>query len=76
MGKLLKQEADDALEVTEKWPSDFPMPLLMTGTIDDDDDPAQERSGENEAPVREKNENTDALEEFQYNAEDHDDARE
>jgi hypothetical protein len=65
MGKLVKQEADDALEVSEKWPSDFPIALLTTGTIDDDDDPAQERSGENEA-------RTNALEEFQYDDEDHD----
>jgi hypothetical protein len=76
MGKLLKQEADGAPEVSEKWPSDFPIPSLTTGTVDDDDDPAHERSDENEAPVREKNENTDAVEEFQYNDEDRDDAHE
>ena len=76
MGKLFKQETDGPQEVTERLPSDFPIPLLTTGTIDDDDDPAHERSGENEAPVREKNENTDANEEFQYNDEDRDDARE
>jgi len=66
MGKLFKQEEDGAPEVAEKLPSDFPTSLLTTGTVDDDDDPAHERSGENEAPVREKNENTDAAEEFQY----------
>jgi len=76
MGKLFKQEADGAPEVAEKLPSDFPIPLLTTGTIDDDDDPAHERSGENEARVREKNENTDAAEEFQYNDQDRDDAHE
>jgi hypothetical protein len=69
MGKLFKQEAEGAPEVAEKLPSDFPISLLTTGTIDDDDDPAHERSGENEAPV-EKNENTDAAEEFQFNDED------
>jgi hypothetical protein len=74
MGKLFKQEADGAPEVAEKLPSDFPVSLLTTGTVDDDDDPAHERSGENEAPVREKNENTDAAEEFQFNEEDRDDA--
>jgi hypothetical protein len=73
MGKLIKLEADlGALEVSEQWPTDFPIPPLTTGTVDDDDDPAHERSGENEAPVREMNENTDAAEEFQYNNEDRD----
>ena len=66
------KEPDGAPEVAEKLPSDFPIPLLTTGTIDDDDDPAHERSGENEASVREKNENTDAAEEFRYNDEDRD----
>ena len=74
MGKLLKLEADlGAPEVSERWPTDFPIPLVTTGTVDDDDDPAHEQSGENETPVREKNENTDTSEEFQYN-EDRDDA--
>ena len=70
MGKLYKQEAEGAPEVAEKLLSDFPISLLTTGTVDDDDDPAHEWSGENEAPVREKNENTDAAEEFQFNDED------
>jgi hypothetical protein len=66
MGKLFKQEADPgAPEVAEKWPSDFPIQLLTTGTVDDDDDPAHEQSGENEVHVREHNENTEAFEEFQ-----------
>jgi hypothetical protein len=52
MGKLFKLEADlDAPEVSEKWPSDFPISPPTTGTIDDDDDPAHERSAENEARV-------------------------
>jgi len=76
VGKLFKQEADVAPEATEKWPSDCPIPLLTTGTVDDDDDPGHERSGENEAPVRERNENIDATEEFQYNDENRDDADE
>jgi len=63
-------------EGEETLPSDFPIPPPTTGTVDDDDDPADERTDENEAPVREKNENTDAPEEFQYNDEDRDDARE
>jgi hypothetical protein len=52
MGKLYIQEEDlDAPEVSEKLPADFPIPLLTTGTVDDDDDPAHERSAENEACV-------------------------
>jgi hypothetical protein len=75
MGRLFKQETDPgAPDVAEKLPTDVPIPHLTTGTVDDDDDPSHERSGENEAPVREKNENTDTAEEFQYNDEDRDDA--
>ncbi len=58
------------MEATEKLPSDCPIPSPTTGTVDDDDDPGHERPGENEAPVREKNENIDATEEFQFNDED------
>jgi hypothetical protein len=76
MSRLIKQEADGAPEVSEHWPTDFPTPLLTTGTVDDDDDPAHERSAENEAPVREKNENTDAAEEFRYNDQGRDDDHE
>jgi hypothetical protein len=77
MSKLFKQEADlGGPEVAEQLPTDFPVPSLTTGTVDDDDDPAHERSGENEARLREKNENTDASEEFQYNDEDRDDVHE
>jgi len=73
MSKRSKLAADlGAPEVSEQMPSDFPIPSLTTGTVDHDDDPAHERSGENEAPVREKNENTDTTEEFQYNDEDRD----
>jgi hypothetical protein len=74
MGKMYKPEADNAPEIAEQWPSDFPIPPLTTGTVDDDDDPAHERCAENEAAVREKNENTDVAEEFQYNDEDRDSA--
>jgi hypothetical protein len=71
MSKLFKQEADlGALQIAEQLPTDFAVPPLSTGTVDDDDDPVHERSGENEAPVREKNENTDTSDEFQYNDED------
>jgi hypothetical protein len=75
MSKLI-ETTHGAPEVSEKWPTDFPTAPLTTGTVDDDDDPAHERSCENEAPVREKNENTDAPEEFQYNDEDRNDDHE
>jgi len=66
MTKPAKQEADSgAPEVSEKLPSDFVAPTMTTGTVDDDDDPAGERADENEASVREKDENTVA-ERFQY----------
>ena len=42
-----------APEVSKELPSDFFVPTLKTGTIDDDDDPAGERAFENEASVRE-----------------------
>ena len=56
MTKPSKHEADsDAPEVSKELPSDFLVPTLTTGTVDDDDDPAGERANENEASVREKN---------------------
>jgi len=41
-----------------------------TGTQDDDDDRDDEHAGENEAPVREVDENTEAPEEFEVDDED------
>jgi hypothetical protein len=41
-----------------------------TGTVDDDDDPADESRNENEAPIRETNEATEAPEEFEVDDED------
>jgi hypothetical protein len=41
-----------------------------TGTVDDDDDPADENPRENEAPIRETNEATEAPEEFEVDDED------
>ena len=41
-----------------------------TGTDDDDDDPEDEHEGENEAPIREVDENTEAPEEFEVDDED------
>ncbi len=73
MSKPYGQEPyPDIPEGEETLPSDFPIPPPTTGTVDDDDDPADERADENEACVREKNENTDTAEEVQYNDEDRD----
>ena len=41
-----------------------------TGTVDDDDDPADERADENEAPIRESSDKTEAPEEFEVDDED------
>jgi hypothetical protein len=41
-----------------------------TGTVDDDDDPADERDDENEAPIREARDTTEAPEEFEVDDED------
>jgi hypothetical protein len=73
MSKRIKPEASlDIPEASETLPSDFPIPPPATGTVDDDDDPADERADENEAPIRESNENTETTEEFQQDDEDRD----
>lgn len=41
-----------------------------TGTVDDDDEPEDERPDENEAPIRETSDKTEAPEEFARDAED------
>ena len=41
-----------------------------TGTVDDNDDPADESPDENEAPIRETSEATEAPEEFEVDDED------
>jgi len=59
-------EADDIvrdLDVTETAQP-------TTGTVDDDDDPSDERDDENEAPVRERSESTETPEEFEVDDED------
>lgn len=40
-----------------------------TGTVDDDDEPEDERPDENEAPVRESSDKTEAPEEFELDDE-------
>jgi hypothetical protein len=41
-----------------------------TGTVDDDDEPQDERADENEAPIRETSDKTEAPEEFELDDED------
>jgi hypothetical protein len=41
-----------------------------TGTVDDDDEPEDERDDENEAPMRESDETTETPEEFEVDDED------
>ena len=41
-----------------------------TGTVDDDDEPQDERPDENEAPIRETSDKTEAPEEFELGDED------
>jgi hypothetical protein len=41
-----------------------------TGTVDDDDEPEDERPDENEARIRETNDKTEAPEEFELDDED------
>jgi hypothetical protein len=41
-----------------------------TGTVDDDDDPGDESPNENEAPIRETDDATEAPEEFEVDDED------
>jgi hypothetical protein len=73
MSKRYKQESDLGIpEGEQTLPSDFPIPTPTTGTVDDDDDLGDERDDENEARVREKNENLEASEEFRHDDEDHD----
>ena len=42
-------------------------PRSSTGTVDDDDEPEDEHDGENEAPEREKSDDTELPEEFAHN---------
>jgi hypothetical protein len=70
MKKPFQQETDLSAADSEELLTDVPVSSPTTGTIDDEDDPADERADENEAPVREKNDNIEASQEFQYDDED------
>jgi hypothetical protein len=65
--------AGDPPELPVTVPSDFPIPHPMTGTVDDDDAPADEHESENEAMVRETNDSTETPEEFEQDDEDPED---
>jgi len=51
-------------EVGSSLLADFPIAPQSTGTVDDDDDPADERDDENEAPVRKLDDDVKATDEF------------
>jgi hypothetical protein len=55
---------------------DTPSVHTGSGTPDDDDDPNDERADENEAPVRELDDRTEAPEEFEVDDEDEDEPNE
>ena len=66
--------AGDPPQLPVTVPSDFPIPHRTTGTVDDDDAPADEHESENEAMVRETNDSTETPEEFERDDEDPEDA--
>jgi hypothetical protein len=65
--------AGDLPELPVTVPSDFPIPHPTTGTVDDDDAPADEQESENEAMVGETSDFTETPEEFERDDEDHED---
>jgi hypothetical protein len=67
------EPAGDPPELPVTVPSDFTIPHPTTGTVDDDDAPADEHEGENEAMVRETNDATETPEEFERDDEDSED---
>jgi len=65
----MKTEDPDLLEVPP-FAEISAIPPRSTGTIDDDDEPEDESAEENEAPVRENSDRTEAPEEFELDDED------
>jgi hypothetical protein len=70
MKKPFQQETAFSAADSEELLTDAPVSPPTTGTIDDEDDPADERADENEAPVREKNDKIKASQEFQHDDDD------
>lgn len=60
----------DARELPVDVPAQVEVPRSSTGTVDDDDEPEDERDGENEASERETRDDTEAPEEFRRDGED------
>jgi hypothetical protein len=58
------------VDFVDELPPDYVEPHSETGTVDDQDDLDDEREDENEVPVRETNEMTEAPEEFEKDDED------
>lgn len=67
----MKTEDPDLLEVPP-FQELSALPPRSTGTIDDDDEPEDESEVENEAPIRETSDATEAPEEFEVDDEDDD----
>lgn len=67
----MNPEDFDLVELLERSPTAAP----TTGTVDNEDDPNDEREDENEAPVGETREGTEAPEEFVKDDEDPDNQR-
>ena len=62
----MNPEDFDLVELLERAPAAPP----TTGTVDDNDDPNEEREDENEAPLGKSNERTEVPEEFVKDDED------
>jgi hypothetical protein len=65
----MKAEDPELFDRRQLWELNAVAPHT-TGTVDDDDDPADESRGENEASIRETSESTEAPEEFELDDED------
>ena len=56
---------DDAAPLADELAPEQSFPRPSTGTVDDDDEPEDERADENEAPDRATSDRTEAPEEFE-----------
>ncbi|HEY2465141.1 MAG TPA: hypothetical protein VGI32_13870 [Steroidobacteraceae bacterium] len=65
----MKAEDPELLELLQ-FPELNAIAPRSTGTVDDDDEPDDEQPDENEAPIRETNDKTEAQEEFELDDED------
>jgi hypothetical protein len=65
----MKVEDPELLELPPSQEPNIVAPQT-TGTVDDDDEPEDEQPDENEAPIRETSDKTEAPEEFELDDED------